>query len=659
MSADFIKAGRPWTLDNRKIRWRQDANNNGKPTHGRNALVRKHSKLFGANPVHAHDQESPGRNPGVEEDNLDVSRVMASPQSTSWPLFPWVGSETTSMEALSAKLYSAFPSLDGCAGGAAATPRQCGMGVLHPPRLMSREFRGPGCLHRHRCYQHRGLADEGVRNVPARQAPDKQYFALIGLDHFDVFLTSMKEQKKFRNWRTDLGNRAPDGVTERRGWWPSIALPREMRHSKGATCWLKRMMWVKDGECAQTFRTRGAFQNLAKYNLENFNGEIKVTLSNRDVNCRRKQNKSPERSRKEKKGKKKEREKYLEREARTIDIGFNNPSSISDNTMHIYCASLIMQDLRQEWRRHIPWIASAGGILVALQSIAEKALPAVGGKKEESVIHFSEAFGLGAIFVRVQSQTVPTLKQMRQAGTFETRAAHNKSHHRCGCRPGSSGLPSAREAARRGAQRDRSEGPENRGPDPRRPRRLNCKNMVTIPGLKRNYTNEMENANKFSVPRQRIHILLTGRLQCEVAREVYALILTSTTVNFTSSRILGVRHESHMIGQCVEIYRYQDLTLIYLTLRNNIQIDNRGNAILHRMLIQACKRVDEPRVVLRRTITLRNQRSSRNQQATIWTPAFQKVKQVNISLLLALNCQNNIWEYLPLRTNITRNMKKN
>ena len=63
------------------------------PTHGRNALVRKHSKLFGANPVHAHDQESPGRNPGVEEDNLDVSRVMASPQSTSWPLFPWVGSE--------------------------------------------------------------------------------------------------------------------------------------------------------------------------------------------------------------------------------------------------------------------------------------------------------------------------------------------------------------------------------------------------------------------------------------------------------------------------------------------------------------------------------------------------------------------------------------
>ena len=83
-------------------------------THRRNTLVRKHSKLFGANPVHAHDQESPGRNPGVEEDNLDVSRVMASPQSTSWPLFPWVGSETISVEALSAKLYSAFPSLDGC-----------------------------------------------------------------------------------------------------------------------------------------------------------------------------------------------------------------------------------------------------------------------------------------------------------------------------------------------------------------------------------------------------------------------------------------------------------------------------------------------------------------------------------------------------------------
>jgi len=45
------------------------------------------------------------------------------------------------------------------------------------------------------------------------------------------------------------------------------------------------------------------------------------------------------------------------------------------------------RDLRQEWRRHIPWIESAGGILVALQSIAEKALPAVGGKKE-SVVHF-------------------------------------------------------------------------------------------------------------------------------------------------------------------------------------------------------------------------------------------------------------------------------
>lgn len=55
---------------------------------------------------------------------------------------------------------------------AVAPPRRCGMGVLHPPRLMSREFRGPGCLHRHRCCQHRGLADGGVRNVPARQAPD-------------------------------------------------------------------------------------------------------------------------------------------------------------------------------------------------------------------------------------------------------------------------------------------------------------------------------------------------------------------------------------------------------------------------------------------------------------------------------------------------------
>ncbi|TGZ51808.1 hypothetical protein DBV15_08603 [Temnothorax longispinosus] len=46
------------------------------------------------------------------------------------------------------------------------------------------------------------------------------------------------------------------------------------------------------------------------------------------------------------------------------------------------------RDLRQKWRRHIPWIESAGGILVTLQSIAEKALPAVGGKKEESVLHF-------------------------------------------------------------------------------------------------------------------------------------------------------------------------------------------------------------------------------------------------------------------------------
>lgn len=78
-------------------------------------------------------------------------------------------------------------------------------------------------------------------------------------------------------------------------------------------------------------------------------------------------------------------------------------------------------------------------------------------------------FGSGGV-ARAHPRTVPTLKQMRQTGTFETRAAHNKSHHRCGCRPGFSGLPSAREAARRGAQRDRSEGPENRGPDPRRPR---------------------------------------------------------------------------------------------------------------------------------------------------------------------------------------------
>lgn len=54
-------------------------------------------------------------------------------------------------------------------------------------------------------------------------------------------------------------------------------------------------------------------------------------------------------------------------------------------------------------------------------------------------------------------EQLPTLKEMRQGGTFETRAAHNKSHHRCGRRPRSSGLSSAREAAPRGAQRDRSE----------------------------------------------------------------------------------------------------------------------------------------------------------------------------------------------------------
>lgn len=36
-----------------------------------------------------------------------------------------------------------------------------------------------------------------------------------------------------------------------------------------------------------------------------------------------------------------------------------------------------------------PRIESAGGIvLVALQSITEKALPAVGGKEEESVVYF-------------------------------------------------------------------------------------------------------------------------------------------------------------------------------------------------------------------------------------------------------------------------------
>ncbi|KYM96654.1 hypothetical protein ALC62_12701 [Cyphomyrmex costatus] len=195
---------------------------------------------------------------------------------------------------------------------AIATPRRCSMGVLHPPRLMSREFRGPGCLHRHRCCQHRSLADEGVRNVPAaarrgaaRQAPDEKVrMVYIQLIKFLINMTFVTRRNYCRNWRADLGNRAPDGVTEGRGWWPSIALPREMRHSKGATCWLKRVIWVKDDECAQT---SALFANVS---------------------------------------------------------------------------------LRQEWRRHIPWIKSTGGILVSLQSIVEKALPAVGGKKQEFMVIF-------------------------------------------------------------------------------------------------------------------------------------------------------------------------------------------------------------------------------------------------------------------------------
>lgn len=47
------------------------------------------------------------------------------------------------------------------------------------------------------------------------------------------------------------------------------------------------------------------------------------------------------------------------------------------------------RDLRQKRRRHIPWMKSAGGILVTPQSIAEKALPAVGGNKAESMVHIS------------------------------------------------------------------------------------------------------------------------------------------------------------------------------------------------------------------------------------------------------------------------------
>ncbi|KYN15643.1 hypothetical protein ALC57_12146 [Trachymyrmex cornetzi] len=281
---------------------------------------------------------------------------------------------------------------------AVATPRQCGMGVLHPPRLMSREFRGPGCLHRHRCCQHRGLADGGVRNVPARQAPDVTIPTLFRQHHFDVFLTCVE--------------RDGDG----------------------------------DGDSNDDGGDSGG-------------------------------------------------EKLADEKKNMLD--------------NIY-------------------------------------------------------------FI-----TIYTFLQ------------------------------------------------------------LNCKNMVTIPGLKRNYTNGMENANKFSVPRQRIHILLrekpqtrkcsveigikhgnTGRLQCEVAREVYTLVLTSTTVSFTSSKMLGVRHESHTIGR-------------------NIQIDNRGNAILHRTLIQACKRVDEPRVMLHRTITLRANINCSFESVTYLKNAFLEkcLRQKNISEL--------------------------
>lgn len=46
------------------------------------------------------------------------------------------------------------------------------------------------------------------------------------------------------------------------------------------------------------------------------------------------------------------------------------------------------------------------------------------------------AFAVQNLVCSVQVRSLPTLKEMRQGGTFETRAAHNKSHHRCGSRPG-------------------------------------------------------------------------------------------------------------------------------------------------------------------------------------------------------------------------------
>ncbi|KYN32517.1 hypothetical protein ALC56_13375 [Trachymyrmex septentrionalis] len=253
---------------------------------------------------------------------------------------------------------------------------------------------------------------------------------------------------------------------------------------------------------------------------------------------------------------------------------------------------------REEWRRHIPWIASAGGILVALQSIAEKALPAVGGKKEESVVHLAcdrlvplkhVQPIINPIIGAAVAQDPPACPQLAKRRGEERSATDPR-----GLRIGAlihdvhdDGDDGDGDGDGNGDGGD-SGGEKLAGELEKDKELLNCKNMVTIPGLKRNYTNGME--NKFSVPRQRIRILLrekpqtrkcsveigikrgnTGRLQCEVAREVY----TGTNI---------------------------DDRQFY-----NIQIDNRGNAILHRTLIQACKRVDEPRVALRRTITLRSE----------------------------------------------------
>lgn len=73
---------------------------------------------------------------------------------------------------LSIKKYAAR--LCGSAPGVAAavaTPRRCDVGALHPPRLVSREFRGPGSLHRHRRCQYTAASSTRLYEMYWRGKP--------------------------------------------------------------------------------------------------------------------------------------------------------------------------------------------------------------------------------------------------------------------------------------------------------------------------------------------------------------------------------------------------------------------------------------------------------------------------------------------------------